>query len=102
HASLTIRDPNQRLNVHVESDRQEYQPHDRADVSVTVTNAHGQPVAGEVTLWAVDYAQLSLTGYATPNALASVYSHRPLQVYVAENRLRLIHPTTAQAAGASG
>jgi uncharacterized protein YfaS (alpha-2-macroglobulin family) len=88
--NLAVEDPDKRLDVRVDSDRQEYKPHDRADVSVTVKDPRGQPVAGEVTLWAVDYGHLSLTGYETPDVSGDIYAHRPLQVFTQDNRLRSI------------
>ena len=44
----------------------------------------------EVTLWAVDYGVLSLTGYRTPDVLGSVYVHKALQVMNTDNRQRIV------------
>jgi uncharacterized protein YfaS (alpha-2-macroglobulin family) len=43
-----------------------------------------------VTLWAVDYGVLSLTGYRTPDVLESVHIRKALQVMNADNRQRII------------
>ena len=44
----------------------------------------------EVTLWAVDYGVLSLTGYRTPDVLGSVYVHKALQVMNTDSRQRIV------------
>jgi uncharacterized protein YfaS (alpha-2-macroglobulin family) len=43
-----------------------------------------------VTLWAVDYGVLSLTGFQTPDVLRSVYVPKALQVTTEDNRQRII------------
>ena len=48
------------------------------------------PVSGEVTLWAVDYGLLSLTGYSMPDLLRAIYVPKALQVATADNRQRLL------------
>jgi uncharacterized protein YfaS (alpha-2-macroglobulin family) len=50
----------------------------------------GRGTASEVTLWAVDYGVLSLTGYRTPDVLGSVYVRKALQVMNADSRQRII------------
>ena len=57
-------------------------------VSVAVTDAANAPAPSEVTLWAVDYGLLSLTGYSTPDVLRAIYARRPLQVQSEESRTR--------------
>ena len=59
-----VDDPAKRLHVDVRSDHAEYRPKQQATVSVAVTDASGAPAPSEVTLWAVDYGLLSLTGYS--------------------------------------
>ena len=48
------------------------------------------PPQSEVTLWAVDYGVLSLTGYQTPDVLDSVYLEKALQVLNEDSRQRII------------
>ena len=43
-----------------------------------------------MTLWAIDYGVLSLTGYRTPDVLGSVYVPKALQVMNADNRQRIV------------
>jgi uncharacterized protein YfaS (alpha-2-macroglobulin family) len=90
YAELKVEDGSRRLKVAVASDREEYRPASKARVDVTVTDAAGQPAASEVTLWAVDYGVLSLTGYRTPDLLASVYLDKALQVMNQDSRQRII------------
>lgn len=43
-------------------------PGEKAEVKVSLRDAAGKPVSGEVQLWAVDRGVLSLTGFRTPDA----------------------------------
>lgn len=90
YAELKVEDGSRRLQVAVASDREEYRPASKARVDVTVTDAAGQPASSEVTLWAVDYGVLSLTGYRTPDLLGSVYLDKALQVMNQDSRQRII------------
>ena len=62
----------------------------RRTVQVDVKDASGRGAPSEVTLWAVDYGVLSLTGYRTPDVLGSVYVHKALQVMNADSRQRIV------------
>ena len=55
-----------------------------------VTDAASRPASSEVTLWAVDYGVLSLTGYHAPDVLGSVYQHKSLQVMNEDSRQRIV------------
>src|SRR5207245_2607652 len=56
-----------------------------------VSHAEAQLHAGaEVTLWAVDYGVLSLTGYRTPDVRASVWVDKALQVLTEDSRQNII------------
>ncbi len=74
----------------VSADREEYRPANVAHVSVAVTDATATPAASEVTLWAVDYGVLSLTGYHAPDVLHAVYRAKSLQVMNEDSRQRII------------
>ena len=74
----------------MKANRDEYRPAGSAKVDVQVRDAHGLPASSEVTLWAVDYGVLSLTGYRTPDVLGSVYVPKALQVMNTDNRQRII------------
>jgi uncharacterized protein YfaS (alpha-2-macroglobulin family) len=90
YAELKVDDGSRRLAVEVKTDREEYRPAAKARVDVTVTDAAGAPAPSEVTLWAVDYGVLSLTGYQTPDLLGSVYLEKALQVVNQDSRQRII------------
>ncbi|PYR16096.1 MAG: hypothetical protein DMF94_29480 [Acidobacteria bacterium] len=90
YAKLAVEDASKRLSVTVKADRNEYRPAGSAKVDVQVRDAQGLPASSEVTLWAVDYGVLSLTGYRTPDVLGSVYVPKALQVMNTDNRQRII------------
>lgn len=89
YVDLKVENATKRLSVAVSADKQEFRPATTAKVSVSVRDARGG-VASEVTLWAVDYGVLSLTGYKTPDVLESVYVHKALQVITTDNRQRIV------------
>ncbi len=90
YVELKVEDASKRLSVEVTANRQEYRPANAAKVDVTVKDAAGRPVVGEVTLWAVDYGVLSLTNFQAPDVLPSVYRPKALQVFTEDNRQRLV------------
>ena len=55
-----------------------------------VKDRQGRASASEVTLWAVDYGVLSLTGYRTPDVLKSVYVTKSLGVLTEDTRQRIV------------
>ncbi|MGH9310810.1 MAG: alpha-2-macroglobulin family protein, partial [Vicinamibacterales bacterium] len=90
YVELAVEDQSKRLSVAVAANRQEYRPATDAQVRVEVTDQQGRPAMSEVTLWAVDYGVLSLTGYRTPDVLGSVYVHKALQVMNSDSRQRIV------------
>jgi hypothetical protein len=107
YAKLRVEDASKRLSVSVKANREEFRPAGAAKVEVVVTDAAGAPAASEVTLWAVDYGVLSLTGYKTPDVLRSVYVEKALQVMSIDNRQRIISrrvltPKGSDAGGGGG
>ncbi|HZJ30341.1 MAG TPA: MG2 domain-containing protein [Vicinamibacterales bacterium] len=90
YVELQVEDASKRLSVDVTANRQEYRPANNARVDVMVKDAQGKPAVGEVTLWAVDYGVLSLTGFQTPDVLRSVYVPKALQVSTEDNRQRIV------------
>ena len=69
YVELKVEDASKRLNVDVKANRDEFRPATKAKIEVNVKDAAGKPSQSEVTLWAVDYGVLSLTGYQTPDVL---------------------------------
>jgi hypothetical protein len=90
YARLNVEDASKRLSVSVKADRDEFRPAGSAKVDVFVKDAQGAPAASEVTLWAVDYGVLSLTGFKTPDVLKSVYVEKALQVTSVDSRQRIV------------
>jgi uncharacterized protein YfaS (alpha-2-macroglobulin family) len=99
YAELTVDDASKRLKVDVTADREEYRPRQEVRVAVAVSNpgagagegpASAAPPGREVTLWAMDYGLLSLTGYQTPDVARAIYARKALQVMTADNRAGLI------------
>ena len=90
YTELSVVDPAKRLRVDVSADRDEYPPGGPATLMVAVTPGDGKPAPAEVTLWAIDQALLSLTGYTTPDLLKAIYTPTPLQVMTTDNRQQLV------------
>ncbi|HEU5321446.1 MAG TPA: alpha-2-macroglobulin family protein, partial [Methylomirabilota bacterium] len=90
YAHLRVENAEKRLQVKVASDREEYRPAQKAHVEVAVTDVAGQPASAEVTLWAVDYGVLSLTGYQPPDLVDRVFQEKALQVLNEDSRQRII------------
>ncbi|HEX2310984.1 MAG TPA: alpha-2-macroglobulin family protein, partial [Vicinamibacterales bacterium] len=90
YVALQVEDASKKLDVSVSADRDEYRPAHGAHVRVHVKDADGRAAPSEVTLWAVDYGVLSLTGYRTPDVLRSVYVHKALQVLTSDSRQRIV------------
>ncbi len=90
YVELEVEDASKRLAVDVKANRDEFRPATKAKIDVNVKDANGKPSASEVTLWAVDYGVLSLTGYATPDVLDSIYLQKALQVLNEDSRQRIV------------
>jgi len=90
YVELQVEDASKRLTVAVSANRAEYRPATDAQVRLEVKDSQGKPAASEVTLWAVDYGVLSLTGYRTPDVLGSVYIRKALQVMNSDSRQRIV------------
>ncbi|MCC8193828.1 MAG: hypothetical protein LIP28_04190, partial [Deltaproteobacteria bacterium] len=94
-----------KLNVGIEAPA-ETLPKTPLPVSLTVTDANGKPVQGEVTLALVDEGLLSLTNFKTPDPFAFFTAKRALQgrAYDLYNDLMPLSsraPITLQAGGGS-
>ena len=90
YTELTVEDDTKRLSVDVKANRDEYRPATKAKIEVTVKDTKGVGTRSEVTLWAVDYGVLSLTGYETPDVLESIYLRKALQVLNEDSRQMII------------
>jgi uncharacterized protein YfaS (alpha-2-macroglobulin family) len=90
YVELKVADDSKRLNVDVKANRDEFRPATKAQIEVNVKDAAGKASQSEVTLWAVDYGVLSLTGYETPDVLENIYLDKALQVLNQDSRLRIV------------
>jgi uncharacterized protein YfaS (alpha-2-macroglobulin family) len=90
YTAITVEDATKRLKVAVKANRDEYRPASKARIEVDVHDAAGKPSQSEVTLWAVDYGVLSLTGYDTPDVLKSIYLEKALQVVNEDSRQKIV------------
>ncbi len=90
YAAINVEDATKRLKVAVKANRDEYRPASKARIEVDVHDAAGKPAQSEVTLWAVDYGVLSLTGYETPDVLQSIYLEKALQVVNEDSRQKIV------------
>ncbi len=90
YLQLAVEDATKRLTVSVSANKEEYRPANSATVTLDVKDRQGRGTASEVTLWAVDYGVLSLTGYRTPDVLGSVYVRKALQVLTEDGRQKII------------
>ncbi|HEX7829721.1 MAG TPA: alpha-2-macroglobulin family protein [Thermoanaerobaculia bacterium] len=90
YVELEVEDASKRLTVDVKANRDEFRPATKAKIDVTVKDVSGKPSQSEVTLWAVDYGVLSLTGYQTPDVLDDIYLQKALQVLNEDSRQRIV------------
>src|SRR6185503_8045858 len=90
YVELTVEDASKKLSVDVKANRDEFRPASKAKIEVNVKDAKGKPAQSEVTLWAVDYGVLSLTGYQTPEILDKIYLQKALQVANEDSRQRIV------------
>lgn len=101
YTELKVLDASKRLAVDLTASQEEYRPGAKAKVQVAVRDAEGKGAKSEVTLWAVDYGVLSLTGYRTPDVLGSVWVEKSLQVMTEDSRQRIISRRVMTPKGAS-
>ena len=90
YVELQVEDASKRLAGDVKANRAEFRPAAKAKIEVNVRDAKGKPSQSEVTLWAVDYGVLSLTGYQTPDVLEHIYLQKALQVANEDSRQRIV------------
>jgi alpha-2-macroglobulin len=104
YVELKVEDASKRLSVDVKANREEFRPASKAQIEVNIKDATGKPSQSEVTLWAVDYGVLSLTGYETPDVLETIYLEKALQVANGDSRQRIIsrRVLTPKGAGEGG
>ena len=86
------------LAVTVRPERRTFAPSDSIRVAVSLRDGQGRPVAGQVTLWAIDEGIAALTGYSVPDPVDAIYDGNATGLafitsgkYL-RSRARLLHP----------
>ncbi|MGV3622647.1 MAG: alpha-2-macroglobulin family protein [Archangium sp.] len=87
---LNVEKKSKRLAVAVKTDKTDYQPREKVNVTLDVKDNKGAPANGEVTLFVVDEAVLRLTAYTTPDPIASIFPERGLSMRLGEPLLHLV------------
>jgi uncharacterized protein YfaS (alpha-2-macroglobulin family) len=90
YVQLNVDPGTRHLSITTQSDKQRYRPGETVTVSVTVKDAAGKPVAGEVTMSVADKGVLNLIGYRLPDPFESFYGPRPLAVSTTESRAQIV------------
>ena len=90
YGEVDVAESSERLKAAVQANHEEYRPATKARIDVDVHDAANAPVSSEVTLWAVDYGVLSLTGYKTPDVLREIYLRKALQVVNDDSREKIV------------
>ncbi len=83
------------LTVEVTTDRDTYEPGDRATLTVRTLDWRGQPVQAEVALAVVDKAVLALADPNAPTLVEAFYRPRPLGVFTGDGLIALFNRTAA-------
>jgi len=83
------------LTVEVISDRDAYEPGDRATLTVRTLDWRGEPVQAEVALAVVDKAVLALADPNAPTLVEAFYRPRPLGVFTGNSLIALFNRSAA-------
>ncbi len=86
YVNLKVSPAGRRLQVKVETPKDDYRPGDKVTVQIDLSDSRGQNVSGEATIAVVDVGVLNLTGYKTPDSFDTFYHPRELAVRTAESR----------------
>jgi len=78
------------LKLDLKTEKEEFRPREKVRVKLQVKDFEGNGKKAEVTLYAVDYGVLSLTGYKLPDPILYFYKERLLGVRNSELRNVLI------------
>ncbi|TSC79999.1 MAG: alpha-2-macroglobulin domain-containing protein [Parcubacteria group bacterium Gr01-1014_29] len=73
------------LDIHVQSNKNNYLPGEKVDLDVSVKDKNGNPVSGEISLAVVDMSVLALKGNPKKNPVLFFYNGSPLTVSTESN-----------------
>lgn len=102
YAQLHIETETKVLNVEVKTEKKQYQPGDKVNVTITTRDYQNKPVAAEVSLATVDLSLLALTGNPLPNLVEQFYSQHGLGVMTAESLNMLLERFKPGSKGGGG
>lgn len=90
YAKLDILPEEVYLKLDIFTEKEEFKPREKVKINIQVKDFEGKGKKAEVTLYAVDYGVLSLTGYKLPDPVSYFYKERLLGVRNSELRNVLI------------
>jgi len=84
YAKISVENSRKRIAVTVQTDKPQYLPGEKVEVTLAATDWQGKPVRAELSLGVVDMSLLALSGFSLPDPVAQFYSDRPTGVFTAE------------------
>lgn len=97
YCQLLVENPAARATVSLEMPKGPVRPGQKATVGAVILDESKQPIPGvEVALYGVDEGVLSLTGYETPDPVATFHSPFPLSVSTGESISKLLPENPAE------
>ncbi len=86
YTQLSVNADENKLEVVIKPNREQFSPNDWVQVDVQVKDKSGSGTRSEVTLFVEDIGVLNLINYQTPDPFAHFYKHRDLAVSTSESR----------------
>lgn len=86
YVNLDISTDTKRLNIDIETDKEEYEPGDTVTLTMDVKDFYGNSVESEITVSVADKGVLNLVSYEFPDPIETFYGNRYLAVYTSEMR----------------
>ena len=86
---LSVEPVKQTLSIQIATDRESYEPAERAQVTVETRDSAGRPVPAEVALAVIDKAVLALADPNVADIVDSFYNPRPLSVFTGDGLVAL-------------
>ncbi|MDO8649506.1 MAG: Ig-like domain-containing protein [Candidatus Peregrinibacteria bacterium] len=102
YAKLKVEIAPKRLAVEVTTDKKQYLPGEKVNVTLTAKDAAGAPAHAELSLGVVDMSVLALAGFHLPDLAAHFYSERGLGVNTAQMLTYLVERFKPGSKGGGG
>lgn len=84
YAKLMIDTTPKRMTIDIRTDKEQYLPQGKVQVTLTTRDSTGKPVPAELSLGTVDMSLLALSGFEMPDLVKAFYSERGLGVYTSQ------------------